>query len=142
MAGQIVWLPSAKERVRELWATGMSASQIGDVLGCSKNAIIGVVHRMRLPPRETPPELVGVVRAPRPKRGQAARPKRGAEVAPPPAPARAPVRYAACLWPTASPKSKRLPVRFECQEPRAPTRPYCATHCAIAYERLPKARFA
>lgn len=143
MAGQIVWLPSAKERVREFWATGMSATQIGRAMGVSKNAVIGVVHRMQLPPREKPSELAGIVREPKPKPEKVQEPV--AEVAPPPAPARAPERYAAglaCLWPTASPKTKRVPIRFECQAPRAPGRPYCEAHCAIAYERVPKARFA
>lgn len=41
-----------KERLRVLWADhSISASKIGERLGYSKNQIIGVAHRMKLPQR-------------------------------------------------------------------------------------------
>jgi len=46
------------ERVKELtrlWATGLSASEIGRRLGITKNAVVGKVRRLNLAMRRTPP---------------------------------------------------------------------------------------
>jgi GcrA cell cycle regulator len=42
----IKWPPERADRVRRYWSEdGLSASQIGELMGCSRNAIIGLVHR-------------------------------------------------------------------------------------------------
>ena len=48
MAGKSTWSDDHKALVRSLWPTH-SASIIGDQLGCSRMAIIGLAHRMGLP---------------------------------------------------------------------------------------------
>lgn len=53
------WPPEHISRLRELWATGLSASKIADELnanaigfhGYTRNSVIGKVHRLYLPPR-------------------------------------------------------------------------------------------
>lgn len=40
------------EEVKRLWVEGMSALEIAAQLGCTKNSVIGRVHRMKLAPRE------------------------------------------------------------------------------------------
>ena len=45
--------------LREMWAEGKSAKEIGDFIGMSKNAVIGKSHRLGLPSRPSP------IRAPR-----------------------------------------------------------------------------
>jgi GcrA cell cycle regulator len=40
--------------IEALWAEGLSASQIGLRMGITKNAVIGRVHRMGLPSRQSP----------------------------------------------------------------------------------------
>ncbi len=49
------WDKETSERLRELWDdAGWSARQIGIELGCTKNAIIGRAHRMKLGERPSP----------------------------------------------------------------------------------------
>lgn len=46
------WEPEKVARLKELWATGIPCSQIAEKMGQTRNAIIGKVHRLKLPPRE------------------------------------------------------------------------------------------
>lgn len=49
------WTAAQDERLRDLWATGISTSQIAGAMGFeSRNAIIGRVHRLKLPMRKPP----------------------------------------------------------------------------------------
>lgn len=48
------WTEKRVKHLKQLWATGLSASQIGKQLGVSKNAVVGKVHRMELPARPSP----------------------------------------------------------------------------------------
>ena len=46
------WTDERVERLKKLWADGLSASQIAAELGgVSRNAVIGKVHRLNLPGR-------------------------------------------------------------------------------------------
>ena len=50
------WTDERVERLKELWAEGMSASQIAKTLGgVTRNAVIGKVHRLGLSNRGTGP---------------------------------------------------------------------------------------
>ncbi len=43
------WTEERVEKLKELWAEGLSASEIARVLGgVTRNAVIGKVHRLRL----------------------------------------------------------------------------------------------
>ena len=158
MAWKTIWSAPRLERLRDLWARGFSASEIGRLMGVSKNAVIGAVHRLGLPSRPSP------IRAPR---QDARRPLRlspsahahlplpvGAGLAPaaaiakpplaaaparlvePPAPAREitprrdPWAPKRCAWPIGEPRDREF--RF-CCEPSASGRPYCEAHAARAY---------
>lgn len=46
--------PEFKAHVSRLWAEGYSRIQIAELLGISKDAVIGLVHRLKLPPRGNP----------------------------------------------------------------------------------------
>lgn len=48
------WTDAAQDRLRKLWTDGLSTSQIGTVLGCGKNAVVGKAHRLHLPRRPSP----------------------------------------------------------------------------------------
>lgn len=48
------WNEKRVARLTELWLDGVSAGQIGNDLGVSKNAVVGKAHRMRLPGRPSP----------------------------------------------------------------------------------------
>ena len=45
------WDDASEKALAELWAAGWSASQIGARIGQSRNAVIGKVHRLKLPKR-------------------------------------------------------------------------------------------
>lgn len=57
--------PAMTDRLRQLWAEGHSAGRIGDLMGLSKNQVIGRVHRLKLPQREAPAALHAVKDKPR-----------------------------------------------------------------------------
>jgi GcrA cell cycle regulator len=46
------WTDERIDTLRQLLADGLSASQMGDVLGCSRNAILGKIHRLGLSCRQ------------------------------------------------------------------------------------------
>lgn len=69
MSKDFDWNETTVARLRQLWAEGLSASKIADIMGATRNAIIGKAHRLMLPPRESPIKAAGsgVPRAPRPR---------------------------------------------------------------------------
>lgn len=51
----IFWTPDRLGYLQALWAdSSLSASKIGGIIGCSKNAVIGKVRRCKLPLRKEP----------------------------------------------------------------------------------------
>jgi hypothetical protein len=89
------WTPDRTEKLRELWSEGHTASQIGNVLGVSRNSVIGVVHRRgwqrRLDPHCNSTGRVEQVRRVRRERYAAARPAKVRKEKPAPEPAPIPV---------------------------------------------------
>lgn len=66
MMGRDTWLdPAMTDRLRQLWAEGHSAGRIGDLMGLSKNQVIGRAHRLKLPQRDLPAALHAVKDKPR-----------------------------------------------------------------------------
>lgn len=49
---EVFWTDEAVKDLRRLWDRGDSCSQIGRLIGASKNAIIGKAHRLGLPERD------------------------------------------------------------------------------------------
>lgn len=67
------WTDERVEKLKKLWAEGLSASQIAAQLGgVSRNAVIGKVHRLNLPGRA---KAGGTQTAARPKRPAPAAPR-------------------------------------------------------------------
>lgn len=50
----MIWNEQTISDLKTLWAEGLSTSEIGRRLECSKNAIVGKAHRLELEPRESP----------------------------------------------------------------------------------------
>ncbi len=46
MANGFEWNAERVEELTKLWATGLSASEIGRKLGITKNAVVGKVRRL------------------------------------------------------------------------------------------------
>ena len=55
VAGDAFWdTPGRLDDLRRLWAEGLPARVIAARLGCTRNAVIGKVHRLSLGPRAAP----------------------------------------------------------------------------------------
>lgn len=48
------WPQEKDDLLRSLWARGDSGSEIGRIMGISRNAVVGRAHRLRLPARPSP----------------------------------------------------------------------------------------
>lgn len=144
------WTADLIARLRVLWAEGHATAEIGRRMGLSKNAVIGKVHRLALPPRPSPIRGKGTGRKPRtrtPPRvsGPSLPPLQTLGPAPVPAPVLvpAPVQRPAtmfkvsetrhpCCWPIGEPCTPSF--RY-CDAPTKPGKPYCPEHAAAAYVR-------
>ena len=110
------WTPTKVSTLIALWNEGLSTSVIGNRLGVTKNAVVGKVHRLKLPKRGSPIKL---------------KPK-AAEVISLEA-----LRPGMCCWPEGEPGTKGF---YFCGKPVLPDKPYCAEHCARAYVKPNKQR--
>jgi len=102
------WTDDLVLRLRELWAQGLTASQIAAALpGFSRNAILGKVHRLKLSSR--PPPL------------QRRRPRR---------PTLASLSDGMCKWPVGEPGMSDF---HFCGQETVANSPYCTEHHRRAY---------
>jgi GcrA cell cycle regulator len=134
------WAPDRVERLKELWAAGHSATIITGILGlASRSCVLGKVHRLGLASR------VPTVRCYSPSRPVSRR-----KPPPPPPP---PTKYVTsgpikrpqapltildlqrhhCRWPVGVEGGPHL----FCGITAADDKPYCATHCKMAYSNRP-----
>lgn len=158
----MAWTEERVTELKRLWEQGHSASQIASILGeVTRNAVIGKAHRLGLSSRPSPIKAGQAGGAPRPKKKPAARraaPRRRAEpvartkperptapklseaerrvLAAQPQPAPEGYRGPTCQWPIGDPGQDEF--RF-CGAPSSNGRPYCETHCQIAYRRREEA---
>jgi len=140
----MTWTEERVAELMRLWEAGRSASEIGRLLGVSKNSVVGKAHRMKLKARPSPikrgstPHVRRVAVAPvsKPAAQVAAAPKAVETRVPAPAPR--PVRAVArangkgpnCLWPIGDPGDQDF---HFCGAPAVAGKPYCDEHCARAY---------
>jgi GcrA cell cycle regulator len=139
------WTEERVEALKTFWLEGNTAKEISRVLGVSRNAVIGKVHRLRLGGRQSPA-------APRSVAGQTPRRTRArASVVAPVKPAvraqptrRRYVESAefsptaqlltlgghSCRWPIGHPDEAEFGF---CGRQRAGAGPYCAHHRQFAY---------
>ena len=146
----MTWTEERVAELMRLWEAGRSASEIGRLLGVSKNSVVGKAHRMKLKARPSPIKRGAATPSRRPAAAQVAKPAAPAQAvasaAPKrvevrtarPAPAPRPVRTVArasgkgpnCLWPIGDPGDEDF---HFCGAPAVAGKPYCAEHCARAY---------
>lgn len=119
MAQASDWTPERISALIALWDTGLTTSEIGNRLGITKNAVVGKVHRLGLPKRQSPIRK-SVVKAPKPVGEIIKLDKLGANM---------------CCWPDGEPGTEEF--RF-CGKPAVPDKPYCEEHCRRAYVRITK----
>jgi len=132
----------SKERLKELevlWKKGTPISQIGDLLGVSRNAVAGKASRLGLPKRESP-----ISKSKTPSKSRKAAKKKAPPIIPEQVvevenlPLRLELRDLkwsrnTCSFPSGDPKHSGFSL---CGEPVVPGKPYCAPHCEEAYTNL------
>ncbi len=142
----MTWTEERVAELMRLWEAGRSASEIGRLLGVSKNSVVGKAHRMKLKARPSPikrgsspqPRRPAVAAMPKPVTQAPSAPKQVQERRIAPAPAPRPARAVArthgkgpsCLWPIGDPGDQDF---HFCGEPAVAGKPYCDEHCARAY---------
>lgn len=121
------WTDDRISLLKDLWDKGLSASQIAGELGegVTRNAVIGKAHRMGLSSRPSPVKgEAASTEAPQPRRAPAPK-KENKKVT------LLDLTERMCKWPIGHPGEADF--QF-CGKPSLPTFPYCADHCAQAYQ--------
>lgn len=137
-----LWTKEQTDELASLWASGLSASQIGARLGMTRNAVLGRVHRLKLGKRRDAyapkkQRVPGLRRAPAKKRPGlvVVRPSIFDFVGP-----FQPLDWCVnpvgmvdlgrdhCRWPAGEPNQMQF-----CGESKLDGYVYCARHCRMAY---------
>lgn len=134
------WTPTMVKRLKQMHAKGMTGTEIADRLGVSRGSVLGKLNRMlkkgEVAKRPPKPRLT----KPSAKK---ATPKQPEKVIVPllqrrNLPQRLQLRNinwsrTSCSWPIGDPKAGDF---HFCGEAIVPGRPYCETHCVVAYTNL------
>ena len=132
----IDWTPDRIKTLMALWAEGISTLEIGRRLGVTKNSVVGKVHRLGLPKRQSP--ISSSPRTPR-----IAKPTVPIRIKPQTVPISVnmvkmeKLTTGMCKWPEGEPGHEDF--RF-CGQPALEGKPYCAAHCARAYVKSTRDR--
>lgn len=140
-----MWNDTRVALLKKLWAEGLSTSQIAaDLGGVTRNAVIGKVHRLKLPAPVRSERAPVKPRAPKPHKSGPVIVQRIANRDAPsilptmPQPTGTVQRCTVlelnsrnCHWPFGEPQS---PDFFFCGGDAVDGKPYCAGHCDVAYK--------
>lgn len=133
----MAWTEDRIEILRKLWDEGLSASQIAKQLGenVTRNAVIGKAHRLGLKSRPSPVKKDARKKAP-------AKPAAKKVTVKETKPTSGKVSLLEltdrmCKWPIGHPGDDDF---HFCGKPAEPGMPYCAAHCAEAYQAQPPRR--
>ncbi len=136
------WTDEKIENLKQLWDKGLTTMEIGKALGISKNAVVGKVHRLQLPPRPSPIRKAGEEkkirpRKPIPTKTKASVKKETLNNTVPDAKkvSLMEVTATSCRWPIGDPKDGDF---HFCDKEAVEGRPYCLLHCAQAYVGMNK----
>ncbi len=101
------WTEDRVETLKDLWQRGYTARQIAEKLGgVTRNAVIGKAHRMGLSSKPSPVKKQTPIQIVSHERS--------------------------CQWPIGHPGSSEF---HFCGENAEQGRPYCTSHCNLAYRR-------
>lgn len=112
----MVWTPELITTLQRLWDEGASTAEIGRQLGISKNAVVGKAHRLELSARPSPIKRAEPAAVPPPVAPAAVKPPRP--------------KGPSCQWPIGDPRDADF---HFCAAPPVAGRPYCRSHCEMAY---------
>ena len=128
----MAWTEERIEKLRKLWDDGLSASQIAKELaeGVTRNAVIGKAHRLGLKSRPSPVKSDKTKAKAAPKKVAA---KKEAEKLV----SLLDLTDRMCKWPIGHPGDADF---HFCGKASESGMPYCASHCAEAYQAQPPRR--
>lgn len=118
----MTWTDERIAELTRLKREGLSISEIGRVMGTSRCAVVGKLHRLGLTRSENSPivRLPATASATLPSIERARSSRRSLDD----------WRPTTCSWPLGDPKTDDFSF---CGAPIEPGRPYCSSHCAVAY---------
>ena len=123
------WTPQNVQKLKKMLAKGMSARQIAEDFGVTRNSVIGKANRLGLSVQaEKKTKTTTPAKADKPKKAPAKVKREVIHIAQP----TSPTSESACQWPIGDPGTPEF--RF-CYEPAKAGRPYCSEHCDIAYRK-------
>lgn len=127
----MAWTEDRIEKLKKLWDDGLSASQIAKELGegVTRNAVIGKAHRLGLKSRPSPVKTDTEKKKAAPKPAARASDKKLVTLLD--------LNDRMCKWPIGHPGDADF---HFCGKPSEPGMPYCARHCAEAYQAQPPRR--
>ena len=123
------WTPQNVQKLTKMLAKGMSARQIAEDFGVTRNSVIGKANRLGLSVQaEKKAKASSPAKAEKPKKAPAKVKREIIHIAQP----TSPTSESACQWPIGDPGTPEF--KF-CYEPAKAGRPYCEEHCDIAYRK-------
>ncbi|WP_409562664.1 GcrA family cell cycle regulator [Hyphomicrobium sp. MC8b] len=135
----MTWNPQRITILQSLWAEGRSASEIAASLGgVTRNAVIGKIYRLRLPPKLRVRRRRRRSAFPSPRRAPSlCTQARIPDLAPPPPvhPLLRDLNALHCRWPEGDPKTDTF---HFCGRPPLAGKPYCPHHQARAFTPPPR----
>ena len=111
------WTEERIALLTQLWTEGIATSEIGRRLDVTKNAVVGKVHRLGLPKRQSPIQRKPAAKKKAPEPEVVTLDK---------------LRPGMCAWPIGDPGT---PGFHFCGEKSTEGKPYCEPHCEQAYVR-------
>lgn len=125
------WTDERVEILKKLWAKETPAAEIAEVLGTTRNAVIGKAHRLGLSAKKSAAADKKNASG-EGKNTSASRSK--TKESPPKRKGKTgllDLTERTCRFPIGHPDKKGF---HFCGEPPLPGKPYCAEHCAVAYQ--------
>ena len=129
------WTEEKVERLKKLWAEGLTTGEIGRALDMSKNAVVGKAHRLGLESRPSPikrdEESISKKEDSKLKKANFSKQAKSVEDFV----TLTDLTLHSCRWPIGDPKDKEF---HFCGKEAILGKPYCAEHIMVAYVGINK----